>query len=47
VAAFNQRAIAVYERAGFREAERYQHFTNGALHDFVWMTCGPARRVVG
>jgi ribosomal-protein-alanine N-acetyltransferase len=47
VAAFNQRAIAVYERAGFREAERYQHFTSGALHDFVWMTCGPARRVVG
>ena len=40
VAAFNQRAIAVYERAGFRAARRYAHFTNGALHDFVWMTRG-------
>jgi ribosomal-protein-alanine N-acetyltransferase len=38
VAAFNRRAIAVYERAGFREVRRYQHFTNGALHEFVWMT---------
>ena len=40
VAAFNQRAIAVYERAGFRAARRYEHFTNGALHGFVWMTRG-------
>ena len=40
VAAFNRRAIAVYERAGFREARRYEHFTNGALHEFVWMTRG-------
>jgi ribosomal-protein-alanine N-acetyltransferase len=38
VAAFNARAIAVYERAGFREAGRYEHATNGGLHDFVWMT---------
>jgi ribosomal-protein-alanine N-acetyltransferase len=38
VAAFNQRAIAVYERAGFRATRRYEHFTNGALHGFVWMT---------
>jgi [ribosomal protein S18]-alanine N-acetyltransferase len=38
VAAFNHRAIAVYERAGFREVRRYDHFTNGALHEFVWMT---------
>jgi len=39
VAAFNLRAIAVYERAGFREVRRYEHFTNGAVHTFVWMTC--------
>jgi ribosomal-protein-alanine N-acetyltransferase len=38
VAAFNRRAIAVYERAGFREVKRYEHFTNGALHEFVLMT---------
>jgi ribosomal-protein-alanine N-acetyltransferase len=38
VAAFNRRAIAVYERAGFRETRRYPHFTAGALHEFVWMT---------
>ena len=37
VAAFNRRATAVYERAGFRETERYEHFTNGALHPFVRM----------
>lgn len=41
VAAFNHRAIAVYERCGFREVERYLHATNGALHPFVRMTRGP------
>jgi [ribosomal protein S18]-alanine N-acetyltransferase len=37
VAAFNRRAITVYERAGFTETERYRHRTNGADHDFVAM----------
>jgi [ribosomal protein S18]-alanine N-acetyltransferase len=38
VAAFNRRAITVYERAGFREVRRYAHETNGGVHEFVWMT---------
>ena len=38
VAAFNRRAITVYERAGFREAGRFEHATNGGLHTFIRMT---------
>ena len=41
VAAFDHRAIKVYERAGFTATDRYLHATNGALHDFVRMTAGP------
>ena len=41
VAAFNARAITVYERAGFRAVERYDHETNGGVHPFVRMTRGP------
>jgi [ribosomal protein S18]-alanine N-acetyltransferase len=37
VAAFNRRAIAVYERAGFVEVERGPHATNGGIHEFVTM----------
>jgi [ribosomal protein S18]-alanine N-acetyltransferase len=37
VAAFNRRAIAVYERAGFRAVERYEHATNGGVHPFIRM----------
>ena len=35
VAAFNRRAITVYERAGFRAVERYAHATNGGVHEFI------------
>jgi [ribosomal protein S18]-alanine N-acetyltransferase len=37
VAAFNRRAIIVYERAGFRAVGHYKHSTNGGIHDFVSM----------
>jgi len=40
VAAFNRRAITVYERAGFREVERFEHFTNGGLHAFIRIARG-------
>ena len=38
VAAFNRRAITVYERAGFQQAGRFEHVTNGGLHTFIRMT---------
>ncbi len=37
VAAFNQRAIRVYERAGFHRGESYVHRTNGGEHPFLRM----------
>ena len=37
VAAFNRRAIAVYERGGFVATDRFQHHTNGVLHLFIRM----------
>jgi [ribosomal protein S18]-alanine N-acetyltransferase len=38
VAAFNARAIRVYERAGFTHARTFEHETNGGVHSFVEMT---------
>ena len=35
VAEFNERAVRVYERAGFREVERYDHATNGGVYRFI------------
>ena len=37
VAAFNQRAIKVYERAGFRRTRSFDHETNGGVFRFVEM----------
>ena len=37
VAAFNERAITVYERAGFQACERFIHRTNGGEHPFLRM----------
>jgi ribosomal-protein-alanine N-acetyltransferase len=47
VAAFNRRAITVYERAGFREIRRYDHLTGGAIHEFIWMTRERRDRGIG
>jgi [ribosomal protein S18]-alanine N-acetyltransferase len=38
VATFNERAILVYERAGFRRREVFMHHTNGGDHPFLMMT---------
>ena len=38
VATFNEHAISVYERAGFRRGEVYVHHTNGADYLFLLMT---------
>lgn len=37
VAAFNARAITVYERAGFVAGRTYEHETNGGVFSFVEM----------
>ena len=37
VATFNERAIQVYERAGFRRGDEYMHKTNGGEYLFLSM----------
>jgi [ribosomal protein S18]-alanine N-acetyltransferase len=37
VATFNERAIRVYERAGFHPVREYDHETNGGAHRFLEM----------
>ena len=37
VAAFNERAIRVYEGVGFEITRRYAQPTNGGIYDFVSM----------
>jgi ribosomal-protein-alanine N-acetyltransferase len=38
VAAFNQRAIKVYAKAGFKPGRTYKNHTNGGVYDFLEMT---------
>ena len=45
VATFNQRAITVYERAGFRPVTTYMHHTNGADYEFLRMISELATRI--
>ncbi|MFS0559968.1 GNAT family protein [Terribacillus sp. 179-K 1B1 HS] len=37
VAAFNKRAITVYERVGFQRTEQFDQFTNGGVYPFIRM----------
>lgn len=39
VATFNQRAIAVYRRAGFEAGQCFTGMTRRGIYDFVVMTC--------
>jgi ribosomal-protein-alanine N-acetyltransferase len=38
VATFNERAIRVYEQAGFERVRTFDHETNGGVHPFLEMT---------
>lgn len=39
VAAFNERAIKVYEKAGFVRGETFMQDTNGSSYEFLNMSC--------
>lgn len=41
VATFNERAIRVYERAGFRRVRTFDNETNGGVHPFLEMARDP------
>jgi [ribosomal protein S18]-alanine N-acetyltransferase len=41
VATFNERAIRVYERAGFVRLRTYDHETNGGVYPFLEMALDP------
>lgn len=43
VAAFNRRAIKVYERVGFTAGRRYSQATNGGQYQFIEMTLRPGQ----
>lgn len=47
VAAFNQRAISVYERVGFIATRSYMQATNGGHYEFIEMTLDERPVVVG
>ena len=45
VAAFNRRAIRVYERLGFQPVQSYRQQTNGGVYEFVAMEYRPQEGV--
>lgn len=44
VATFNQRAIRVYERVGFRPSREFMNNTNGGTYEFLEMVADPCRQ---
>ncbi|WP_028782460.1 GNAT family N-acetyltransferase [Thalassobacillus devorans] len=46
VATFNQRAIKVYEKAGFVRGETFMQNTNGSSYEFLKMNYKPERKSV-
>ncbi len=46
VAAFNQRAINVYKKMGFKELDRFMQDTNGGTYEFIRMENYPVATTV-